>query len=286
MKQFIGDSIVAAPIDSKIDFKAKRRTADVPTLKELFDLSGKVALVTGGSRGLGREMAEGLAEAGASLMLLARREQWLTPTVEEFRGRGFKCESALCDVSNPDDVQAAVDRTIAAYGQVDILINNAGVTWGAPAEDMPLDKWKMVIEINLTGAFLFSQRVGREMLKRQSGNIINVASVAGLKGSLESGQHIVGYVAAKGGMIAMTREFAAKWARRGVRVNAIAPGFFPSRMTEKVLEAAQPQIEAAVPMGRVGQEGELKGVAVFLASDAAGYITGQAIVVDGGSTTI
>lgn len=256
----------------------------MPTIKELFDLSGKIALVTGGSRGLGKEMAEGLAEAGASLMLLARREQWLTPTIDEFRSRGFKCEGAICDVSNPDDVQAAVDRTIETYGQIDILINNAGVTWGQPIEEHPLEKWNMVLQINLTGAFLFSQRAGREMLRRRSGNIINVASVAGLQGTMEHGQHIVGYVAAKGGLIAMTREFAAKWARRGIRVNAIAPGFFPSRMTEKVLAEAQPQIEAAVPMGRVGREGELKGVAVFLASQASGYITGQTIVVDGGGT--
>lgn len=256
----------------------------MPTSKELFDLSGKVALVTGGSRGLGREMAEGLAEAGASLMLLARREHWLTPTVEEFRGRGFTCEGTLCDVANPDEVQAAVNRTMDAYGQIDILINNAGVTWGEPIEDHSLEKWNMVLQINLTGAFLFSQRAGREMLKRRSGNIINVASIAGLQGTMENGQHIVGYVAAKGGLIAMTREFAAKWARRGIRVNAIAPGFFLSRMTEKVLATAQPQIESAVPMGRVGREGELKGVAVFLAAPASGYITGQTIVVDGGGT--
>lgn len=258
----------------------------MPTLKELFDLSGKIALITGGSRGLGKEMAEGLAEAGASLMLLARRDEWLTPTVEEFRSRGFNCEGRLCDVSNQSEVQDAVDRTIATYGQIDILINNAGVTWGQPIEDHPIEKWNMVLQINLTGAFLFSQRVGREMLRQKSGSIINVASIAGLKGSMEAGQHIVGYVAAKGGLIAMTREFAAKWARRGVRVNAIAPGFFPSRMTEKVLDAAQPLIEAGVPMGRVGGEGELKGVAVFLASPASGYITGQAIVVDGGSTIV
>jgi len=228
----------------------------VATLKELFDLSGKVALVTGGSRGLGQEMAEGLAEAGASLMLLARREQWLTPTVDEFTSRGFRCEGMICDVANPADVQAAVDRTLETYGQIDILVNNAGVTWGQPIEEHSLEKWNMVLQINLTGAFLFSQRVGREMLKRKSGNIINVASVAGLKASMEDGQHIVGYVAAKGGLMAMTREFAAKWARRGVRVNAIAPGFFPSRMTEKVLEVGQKLIEAGVPMGRVGGEGE------------------------------
>ena len=256
----------------------------MPTLKELFDLSGKVALVTGGSRGLGKEMAEGLGEAGASLMLLARREQWLTPTIEEFRARGFACVGAVCDVSNVHDVQAAVDQTVATYGQIDILVNNAGVTWAEPIEEHSLEKWNMVLQINLTGAFLFSQRAGREMLKRRSGNIINVASVAGLRGSMESGQHIVGYVAAKGGLIAMTREFAAKWARRGVRVNAIAPGFFPSRMTERILEAAQVHAEASVPMGRVGSEGELKGVAVFLASPASGYITGHTIVVDGGGT--
>jgi NAD(P)-dependent dehydrogenase (short-subunit alcohol dehydrogenase family) len=256
----------------------------VPTLKELFDLSGKVALVTGGSRGLGKEMAEGLAEAGASLMLLARREQWLTPTVEEFRGRGFKCEGALCDVSNIDEVQATIDQTIKTYGQIDILVNNAGVTWGQPIEEHAIEKWNMVLQINLTGAFLFSQRAGREMLKRRSGNIINVASIAGLVGTQENGQHIVGYVAAKGWLIAMTREFAAKWARKGIRVNAIAPGFFPSRMTERVLETSQALIEAGVPMRRVGAEGELKGVAVFLASPASGYITGQTIVVDGGGT--
>jgi len=256
----------------------------LPTSKELFDLSGKVALVTGGSRGLGKEIAEGLAEAGASLMLLARREQWLTPTIEEFRARGFACVGAPCDVSKPDQVQAVVDQTLATYGKIDILVNNAGVTWGEPIEEHSLEKWNMVLEINLTGAFLFSQRVGREMLKRRSGNIINVASIAGLRGSNENGQHIVGYVAAKGGLIAMTREFAAKWARRGIRVNAIAPGFFPSRMTERILAEGQALIEAGTPMGRVGAEGELKGVAVFLAAPASSYITGHTIVVDGGGT--
>lgn len=255
-------------------------------LNDLFDLSGRVALVTGGSRGLGKEMAEGLAEAGASLMLLARREQWLTPATEELSGRGFSCAGAICDVSNPNDVQAAVDLTLQRFEKIDILINNAGITWGAPAEEMPLDKWRKVLDINLTGAFLFCQKVGRHMLARGSGSIINVASIAGLVGTKGGGHPIVGYVASKGGMLAMTRELAAAWAPRGVRVNAIAPGFFPSRMTEKVLEASGPEIEAGVPMGRVGREGELKGVAVFLASDAAGYVTGQTIVVDGGTTIV
>jgi NAD(P)-dependent dehydrogenase (short-subunit alcohol dehydrogenase family) len=258
----------------------------VPTLKELFDLSGKVALVTGGSRGLGQEMAEGLAEAGASLMLLARRPQWLTPTIDEFRSRGFKCDGAVCDVADPTDVHRAVSRTIEVYGQIDVLVNNAGITWSAPAESMPFEKWKSVIDVDLTGAFLFCQAAGVEMLKRKTGVIINVASIAGLIGTMEAGQHISGYVAAKGGLIALTRELAAKWARHGIRVNAIAPGFFPSRMTEKVLAAGLEQIESEVPLGRVGREGELKGVCVLLASAASGYMTGATLVVDGGTTCI
>jgi gluconate 5-dehydrogenase len=258
----------------------------VPTIKELFDLSNKVALVTGGSRGLGKEIAEGLAEAGCAIMILARREQWLTPTVEEFQKRGFRCEGALCDVANEQHVEAAVNRTIEAFGKIDILVNNAGITWGEPAETVPSEKWRQIIEVDLTGAFLFAQRAGRHMLERKTGNIINVASIAGLIATMPDGQHIAAYVAAKGGLIALTRELGAKWAKRGVRVNGIAPGFFPSRMTERVLEAAQAQIEAGVPMGRVGSEGELKGVAVFLASDASSYITGQTIVVDGGTTIV
>jgi NAD(P)-dependent dehydrogenase (short-subunit alcohol dehydrogenase family) len=275
------------PADVIIHRLIETRRHTVTELKQLFDLSGKVALVTGGSRGLGFEMAEGLAEAGASLMLLARREQWLAPAVEDLKKRGFKCEGAVCDVANPDVAPAAVARTIAAFGKIDILVNNAGVTWGQPAEEMPLDKWQMVIDIDLTAAFLFCQAAGREMIKRGYGRIINVASVAGLTGSLpEGGQHIAAYVAAKGGLIALTRELAAKWARHDIRVNAIAPGFFPSRMTEKVLEKAEERIAAMTPLGRVGRAGELKGVAVFLAADASNYITGQTIVVDGGATVV
>ena len=256
-------------------------------LNKLFDLSGKVALVTGGSRGLGLEIAEGLAEAGASLMILARREQWLGPAVADLKQRGFRCEGSICDVSNPEAVQAMVARTLDSYGQIDILVNNAGVTWGAPAEEMPLEKWRMVIDINLTGAFLFSQAAGREMIRQKYGRIINIASIAGLVGSFPAGlHHITGYVAAKGGLIALTRELAAKWAQYNIRVNGIAPGFFPSRMTERVLQEEQSSLEAQIPMGRVGRKGELKGVAVFLASEASNYITGQTLVVDGGMTIV
>ena len=252
----------------------------------LFDLSGQVALVTGGSRGLGEEMAEGLAEAGASLMLVARRKQWLAPALDTLRARGFRCEGMICDVSQPADVEEAVAATLAAYGRIDILVNNAGVSWGAPAEEMPLEKWRMVLDINLTGAFLFAQAAGRQMIRQQGGTILNISSVAGLQGSLPGSIDYAGYVASKGGLISLTRELAAKWGRHGIRVNAIAPGFFPSRLTEKVLERIQPELEREIPLGRVGRAGELKGVAVFLASAASAYITGQTIVVDGGATVV
>ena len=252
-------------------------------LKQLFDLTGRIAIVTGGSRGLGEEMAEGLAEAGAALMLCARREQWLTPTLETFRGKGVRVEGMVCDVSVPEQVQAVVDKTIATFGKVDILVNNAGISWGAEPEEMPFDKWQKVIDINLTGAFLFSQAAGREMLKKQYGRIINIASIAGLHASV-NGSHYVGYAASKAGLMGLTRELAASWGRSNIRVNAIAPGFFHSRLADPAIVHAEPHIKATSPIPRVGDAGELKGVCVFLASDASNYITGQTIVVDGGRT--
>jgi len=257
----------------------------VRTVSELFDLSGRVALVTGGSRGLGREMAEGLAEAGASLMLCARRDEWLAPTVAEFRGRGFTVDSMVCDVAQAAQVQAVVDRTVAAYGRLDILVNNAGISWGAPAEEMPLDKWQKVIDINLTGAFLFSQAAGRVMLGREYGRIINIASIAALRASV-NGPHYAAYAASKAGLIGLTRELAASWGRRGIRVNAIAPGFFHSRLADPVIGLVEDSIKALSPIPRVGEAGELKGVVVFLAADASNYLTGQVIVLDGGRSIV
>jgi len=255
----------------------------MPTLHQLFDLTGRVAIVTGGSRGLGLEMAEGLAEAGAALMICARREQWLMPALSQLRERGFTVEGAMCDVAQPAQVQSVVDGTLARYGRIDILINNAGVTWGASPEAMPIEKWHMVLDVNLTGTFLFSQAVGRVMLTQQHGRIINVASVAGLHASVH-GPHYVGYAASKAGVMGLTRELAASWGRDGIRVNAIAPGFFHSRLADPAIPLAEPAIKATSPIARVGAAGELKGVAVFLASDASNYITGQVIVVDGGRT--
>ena len=255
----------------------------MPTISELFDLRGRTAIVTGGSRGLGQEMAEGLAEAGASLMLCARRDEWLTPTMTSMRAQGFRVEGMLCDVSKAADVQAVVDKTIAVFGKVDILVNNAGITWAAEPEAMPLDKWQKVVDVNLTGAFLFSQAAARDMLPREWGRIINVASIAGLHATV-NGPHYAAYAATKAGLMGLTRELAASWGRKGIRVNAIAPGFFHSRLADGAIDMTEPSIKASSPIPRVGDAGELKGVAVFLAADASNYITGQTVVVDGGRT--
>ena len=255
------------------------------SIADLFSLTGRVAIVTGGSRGLGQEMAEGLAEAGASLMLCARREQWLTPALEEFRARGFKVEGRVCDVSNPAEVQAVVDATMSVFGRVDILVNNAGISWGERPETMDVAKWQKVFDTNLTGAFLFAQSAAREMLNAGSGSIINIASVAGLRSAVH-GPHYAAYVASKAGLMGLTRELAASWGPQGIRVNAIAPGFFHSRLADPVIELVEPAIKERNPIPRVGAAGELKGAAVFLASDAASYITGQTLIVDGGGTIV
>ena len=276
---------MAKAVSRIVDTAAARKYKPdiVPTINELFSLAGRVAIVTGGSRGLGQEMAEGLAEAGCALMLCARRSEWLQPTVDAMRARGFRVEGMLCDVAKPADVQAVVDKTVAVYGKVDILINNAGVTWAAEPEDLPFDKWQKVVDINLTGAFLFAQAAGRDMLTRRWGRIINIASIAGLHASV-NGPHYAPYAATKAALMGLTRELAASWGRKGIRVNAIAPGFFHSRLADGAIEMAEPAIKATSPIPRVGDAGELKGVAVFLAADASNYITGQTIVVDGGRT--
>jgi gluconate 5-dehydrogenase len=252
-------------------------------VKDLFDLTGKTAIVTGGSRGIGKEMAEALAEAGANLMLCARRVEWLDETANEFTAKGYEVNSKVCDVAKPEEVEAVVDETVAKFGTVDILINNAGISWGAMPEDMPLERWKQVLDVNLTGCFLFAQATGRQMLKQSSGSIINIASIAGMTSSA-NGPFYAGYAASKAGLIGLTRELAASWGRRGIRVNAIAPGFFHSRLADAVIDIYERTIQENNVIPRIGEEGELKGITVFLASDASSYITGQTIAVDGGMT--
>ena len=252
-------------------------------VKDLFDLTGKTAIVTGGSRGIGKEMAEALAESGANLMLCARRKEWLDDTVAEFAGRGFTVDGRTCDVSDPADVETIVSETVVRFGSVDVLINNAGISWGAMPEEMPLEQWQRVLNVNLTGCFLVAQAVGRQMLKQNSVSSINIASIAGLTSSA-NGPFYAGYVASKAGLIGLTRELAASWGRKGIRVNAIAPGFFHSRLADAVIDIYERSIQENNVIPRVGNEGELKGVTVFLASDASSYITGQTIAVDGGMT--
>ncbi len=255
-------------------------------MQELFDLSGRVALVTGGSRGLGKEIAEGLGEAGASLVIAARREEWLRPTEEELRAAGMACLGVVCDITQPDQVEACVRAALDSFGAIDILVNNAGVSWGAPVLEMPLARWRQVLETNLTGTFLVTQAVGRLMVERRRGKIINIASLAGLLGDPPEILDAIGYSTAKGGLVAFTRDLAVKWARYNVYVNAIAPAFFPTRMSRAVLQRVQREVEAHTPLGRIGRPGEIKGVAVFLASAASDYITGQVIVVDGGRSAL
>ncbi len=254
-------------------------------MTNLFDLTGKVALVTGGSRGLGLEMATALGEAGASVVITARRDQWLAPAEEGLRAKGLRAIAITCDVSNPEQVNAAVRATVDAFGRLDILINNAGISWGESVETMPVEKWRQVFETNATGCFLMSQAAGNEMLRLgNGGSIVNIASVAGLTGLETNVLDAVGYSASKGAIVTLTRDLAVKWAKRGIRVNAIAPGFFDTRMSHALLEKTREAVEQGTPMGRIGKPGELGGVAVFLASAASSYITGQVIAVDGGLT--
>ncbi len=254
-------------------------------VRDLFDLTGKVGIVTGGSRGLGYQMAVALAEAGAALAITARKPDELERTAGELRGHGYRVLAVPCDVGRPEQIEAAVARILGEYGRIHILINNAGATWGAPALEMPLDAWRKVMETNVTGMFLMSQAVGRSMIDAgHGGKIINIASVAGLVGTDADVMDAVGYSASKGAVIALTRDLAVKWARHGVAVNAIAPGFFPSKMTRWLIEHREEAIRSTIPMRRLGGEDDLKGAAVYLASRASDFVTGQILVVDGGAT--
>jgi len=249
---------------------------------ELFSLRDRTALVTGGSRGLGLEIAEGLGQAGARVAITARRRAWLDEAASHLQALDVDCLALTGDVSDSRDVVRVAEEVTREFGRIDILVNAAGRAWGAPAEQMPLEKWHEVMEANATGTFLMCQTVGRGMITRRFGRIINVASLAGLSGQPPEVMDAVAYSASKGAIIALTRDLAVKWARHGITVNAIAPGWFPTRLSEKVIERAGQAIAAMIPMGRIGRPGEVKGAAVFLASEAASYITGQVFAIDGG----
>ena len=252
----------------------------------LFDLSGKTAIVTGGGTGIGRQMADGLAEAGANLVLCARNaercEQAATEIAEQ---RGVRALGLGCDVRDPEQVRTVVETTTREVGDVDILVNNAGTVWGASPEDMPLEGWQKVVDVNLTGVFLFAQAAGRTMIERGDGGaIVNIASVAGLQGGPPEIMNTVVYSATKGGVISFSRDLACKWAQHGIRVNAIAPGWFPSDMSGYVLERHEETLKRHIPLARFGGPDDLKGAVVFLASHASAYVTGHTLVVDGGES--
>jgi NAD(P)-dependent dehydrogenase (short-subunit alcohol dehydrogenase family) len=251
---------------------------------ELFDLSGRVAIVTGGGTGIGRQMAEGLAEMGADLVLCARHLDRCEQAAEELRALGVRALAMRCDVRDVVEIEAVVDRTRSELGSIDVLVNNAGTVWGAWPEDTPLEGWQKVVDVNLTGVFLFSQAAGRVMIEQQDGKIVNIASVAALEGSPPEIMNSIAYNATKGGVISFTRDLACKWARHGINVNAIAPGWFPSDMANVVLEQHRDALHERIPLRRFGGPDDLKGAVVFLASRASDYVTGQTLVVDGGES--
>src|SRR6266849_7569249 len=246
-----------------------------------FDFKDEVVVVTGGSRGLGLEIAHAFGQAGAKVVVTARREQWLKEAEKFLKDEGIAVDALICDVADANSVEQLIVQTLQNNSKIDVLVNNAGLTWGAPAETMPLERWQQVIDANITGTFLMSQAVGRHMLERTKGTIVNVASIAGLGGGQ---MQTVGYNASKAAVINLTRALALEWASRGVRVNAVAPAMFRTRMTEAILDRAEALIAETMPMKRIGKPGELAPTVLFLASEGASYITGQVVPIDGGRT--
>jgi NAD(P)-dependent dehydrogenase (short-subunit alcohol dehydrogenase family) len=251
---------------------------------ELFDLSGRVAIVTGGGTGIGRQMAEGLAEMGADLVLCARHLHRCEQAAQELRELGVRALAMHCDVREAGQIEAVVDRTRSELGRIDVLVNNSGTVWGAAPEDTPLEGWQKVVDVNLTGVFLFSQAAGRVMIEQRSGKIVNIASVAALGGSPPEIMNSIAYNATKGGVVSFTRDLACKWARHGITVNAIAPGWFPSDMSSFVIDQHGEALYEHIPLRRFGGPDDLKGAVVFLASGASDYVTGHTLVVDGGQS--
>jgi gluconate 5-dehydrogenase len=258
------------------------------SLQPLFDLTGRVALVTGGSRGLGLQIAEGLGEFGAKVALTARKKDELDEACAHLDRQGVQAVGIPCDMQDVKAIPAMVQQAIEALGPIDILVNNAGTTWGAAMVDHPLEAWLKVMNLNLTAMFVTTQEVGRRcMVPRKRGKVINIASILGLiAGGEDTRPGTIGYNTSKGGVISFTRTVAAEWAHYGINVNAIAPGFFPTKMTKGLLEMLGDKAASKAPLNRVGGPDDLKGLAVLFASDACAFITGQTVAVDGGATIV
>lgn len=257
------------------------------TLTSLFDLGGRVAIVTGGSRGLGLQIASALGEFGAALAVVARKQGDIDAAVEHLNAARCTAVGFVADLGEPEAISSLTERILEHFGRIDILVNNAGTVWGAPAEQYPLDGWNKVIDLNVTGLFLLTQAVARNaFLKQGKGAVINVASIEGLLGHHPDRLGTIAYNTAKGAVINMTRALAAEWGPRNIRVNALAPGFFPSKLASPALATHGDEILRQTPLGKLGGDTDLMGAALLLASDAGGHITGQTLVIDGGATII
>ncbi len=258
------------------------------TTQQLFDLSGKTALVTGGSRGLGLQIAEALGEQGARVVISARKQSELDEAVAHLKQHGVDASAIAADLSRDAAVAPLVAETLNRLGRIDILVNNAGATWGAPAEDYPLEAWDKVMDLNIRSIFLLSQAVGKQsMIPRKYGRIVNVASIAGLFGNGPNTMQTIAYNTSKGAVVNFTRALAGEWGRYNITVNALAPGFFPSKMTKGVLEKlGKEEMAQHAPLLRIGDDEDLKGAALLFSSDAGKHITGQILAVDGGVSAV
>ncbi len=253
------------------------------TVKQLFDLSGRVAVITGGATGIGFQMATGLAEAGSNIVICSRKLEKCEQAAHELEKLGVKTLALACDVTQADQVEAMKDVILKKFGRVDVLVNNAGRAWVAPPEEMPLERWQQVFDLNITAPFICAQVLGREMIKARRGKIINIASVAGLVGRNPKAYNSVAYSASKGALVNFTRDLAVKWAQHNINVNAICPGFFVTPLNHKLYEKNKENIDRDIPLHRTGGPDDLKGIVVLLASDASNFMTGAIIPVDGGA---
>ena len=253
---------------------------------DLFRLDGKTAIVTGGGRGLGQYMAEALSDAGASVVLCSRKREACEEVAHEIEGRGGKAIALACDITEPADVERVVATAEETFGGIDILVNNSGTTWGAPPEEMSVEKFDRVMQVNVHGTFLMCQAVGERMIERgEGGRIINISSVGGLLGGNPKYIQAVGYNSSKGAVISMARDLALSWAGYGINVNALAPGWFTTKMSAGLMDQFSEEMLADIPFNRFGGPDDLKGAVLFLASPASAFVTGQTLVVDGGQTS-
>ena len=251
-------------------------------VKDLFSLEGKATIVTGGGRGLGEQMATGLADAGSNIVVCSRKLERCEETAHRIQSLGVKTLAFRCDVAREEDVNHVVKETIREFGRIDILVNNSGRTWGDLVEEFSIEGWKKVIDVNVTGTFQMTQKAGREMIKQRSGKIINIASYAGMRGTDPDYLNAIAYNTSKGAVVTFTKDLAVKWAKYGIHVNAIAPGWFTTEMTKWSMEHFREKMLERILFKRFGGEDDLKGAVVFLASKASDFVTGHILCVDGG----